>query len=83
VRIATRFEASASRGTTDFPPYSKYASSTTTAASGSERASATISPGSTSSPVGLFGLQSQTRSASFGSSVSSAPSIPEAIAYSE
>ena len=69
-----------SSGTTVFPPYSKYASSTTTAASGFARASAAISSGSTSSPVGLFGLQSQTRSASDGSSVSSAPSMPVATA---
>ena len=36
---------------------------------GATRASAAISSGSTSSPVGLFGLQTQTRSAPAGSSV--------------
>ena len=40
----------ATSGATVFPPYSKYASSTTTAASGYDRASAAISSGSTSSP---------------------------------
>ena len=83
MRIAIRFGVSAISGTTDSPPYSKYASSTTTAASGTEAARAAIAPGSTSSPVGLFGLQIQTSCASAGSSVSSAPSTPEAIAYSE
>jgi hypothetical protein len=57
------------------PPYSKYASSTTTIACGNDRARAAISSGSTSPPVGLFGLQTQTRSASAGSSASAAPSI--------
>ena len=76
------FGVSSISGTTLAPPYSKYASSTTTAASEQERASAAISSGSVSSPVGLFGLQIQIRSAPSGSAATSAPSIPEAIAYS-
>ena len=81
MRSATRFGVPATSGATVLPPYSKYASSTTTVACGSDRASAAISSGSTSPPVGLFGLQTQTRSAPAGSSVSVAPSIAVATAY--
>jgi len=79
--------SSRTNGTTVCPAYSKYASSTTTTASGSARASDAITSGSTSSPVGLAGLQTQTTSAlrsasgSSDASTTSAPSMPLAIAY--
>ena len=74
VRSTIRFGCTASCGTHVTPAYSKYASSTTTAASGCARASAAISAGSRSAPVGLLGLQTQIKAAPSGSVRTSAPS---------
>jgi hypothetical protein len=79
VRSTIRFGSSATSGTHVTPANSQYASSTTTAACGFARASAAISPGSRSSPVGLFGLQIQIRSAPSGPLTTSAPSSCVAI----
>jgi hypothetical protein len=79
--MATRFGASAMKGTTVAPEYSKYASSTATIEFGFARARAASSAGSRSAPVGLLGLQTQITSARPPASTTSAPSIPVAMAY--
>ena len=73
VRSTTRFGSSATSGTTVSPPYSTYASSTTSSVSGRARANDAISAGDSFSPVGLFGLQSHTTAAARHCTASSVP----------